>query len=319
MNFELLETVKNLTSNDKKSLAEKGIKMNEEVGEMARNILAYTSASGSFHKFATTEMLVEDCADIMLVALSIMYDLGAKWEDVEAAMHKKSSYWSMLQEEETKINNDLLPFEIHVTVDYHYSIGFMDKFSKACQSIGPYIKPIHLHLHNKNGVVDDVMTSSTYRGTSQGAVNMANRIAKNLTESGFNVNRVKVETFPSHPNSPKTTNNNMFAAGNYFEAHYEIVTDEHSDKTFKHLVEWSRTCGVKLHISSNVAKSQNSPRITMLTLRSSQSRMEQFKRDVERTLELIIGGGFTVIGKPLVEYAILDTNVTHDVEWLHEH
>lgn len=316
MRYELEQNIKQLSKNDKKTLAEKNTKLAEEVGELAKNVLAFKSAYGSFHKFATREMLVEDCADVMLVVLSMLHDLDATFDDVQDAMEKKCNYWSLLQDYESKMDNDLLPFEIHVSVKSKYDYSFNKQFNEVCRTLN--VKPLYLSLHTKSLDIKDVMTSSTYRGTTQGAISSANTIKNVLENNGFEVVRVKIETFPAHPNSPKQFNNNIFAAGNYFEAHYEIVTNKYSDHNFEALKTWTRDCGKVLHLSSNERKKNDEQRITMVTLRSSQMRMEQFKTEVDKVSTIISDAGFTVLGKPLVEYAILDTNPTHDVEWLHE-
>ncbi len=319
MNYNLLELIEKLSKNDKKSLTQKGLKMNEEAGELGRNILAYTLASGSMHKFASTETIIEDCADIMLVALSIMYELGRSYEELESMMNKKAMYWSTLQEHENTYSNDLLPFEIHVTVDYNGTTMQLSDFDRVCANMQSTskVKPILLNLHGTT-ISKDLMTSSTYRGTSQGAINVTNKIADELSANGFNVIRKKIETVPFHPNAPKTNNNTLFGVGNYFESHYEIVTGLASDgnKTLAELIEWCKHAGVVLHVSTNERKENGVHKICMVTLRSSQERMEQFKQSTDRVYRLINEAGFSLLGKPLIEYCILDSDVCHDVEWL---
>lgn len=85
-------------------------------------------------------------------------------------------------------------FIIHITVDTseNFFECDIDGFKSKCQEFG--VKPIILDLEIKEGTLKDVMTSSKHFGDNRSAYEEANRIANELTSSGYKVVRKKIET-----------------------------------------------------------------------------------------------------------------------------
>lgn len=52
--------IKSLSIKDKKTLSQKGLKLAEEVGELAKAILPYDSAHGTNHRFIDKEKILEE-------------------------------------------------------------------------------------------------------------------------------------------------------------------------------------------------------------------------------------------------------------------
>ena len=110
------EFIKNLSIKDKKTLSQKGLKLVEEVGELARVILPYDSAHGTNHRFIDREAILEEVVDVYLTNISITHSLGFTDDEFNDMLVKKSEKWSQLQSKEENAEFPL-PFEIHVTVD----------------------------------------------------------------------------------------------------------------------------------------------------------------------------------------------------------
>ena len=62
--------IKTLSIKDKKTLSQKGLKLVEEVGELARVILPYDSAHGTNHRFIDREAILEEVVDVYLTNIS---------------------------------------------------------------------------------------------------------------------------------------------------------------------------------------------------------------------------------------------------------
>ncbi len=141
--------IKTLSIKDKKTLSQKGLKLVEEVGELARVILPYDSAHGTNHRFIDRDAILEEVVDVYLTNISIAHSLGFTDEDFNEMLIKKSEKWSQLQSGEEKAEFPL-PFEIHVTVEVDLPIEngevvnnwyvTIEEFKEDCNEIG--VKPI---------------------------------------------------------------------------------------------------------------------------------------------------------------------------------
>jgi hypothetical protein len=88
------EYIKKLSIKDKKTLSQKGLKLVEEVGELARVILPYDSAHGTNHRFIDREAILEEVVDVYLTNISIAHSLGFTDEEFQDMLIKKSEKWS---------------------------------------------------------------------------------------------------------------------------------------------------------------------------------------------------------------------------------
>ena len=333
MNKFLEDFIKDLSIKDKKTLSQKGLKLAEEVGELARAILPYDSAPGTNHRFSDREQILEEIVDVYLTNISIAHSLGFTDEEMTDMLHRKSKKWAELQlkEEEAKFP---LPFEIHITVDAEsYSIkNFgLEEFKSDCVEIN--VKPIVLDLEMKEGSIKDVMTSSKHFGDNRSAYEEANRIANELTSFGYKVVRKKIETVPWHPAAPTFKNGEPIPNGCYFESHIGVTISPEEKPYLEGLVEelntgffspsrgFSRPSQIKLggtcKLSQNFFKKSKdgSKFVNMLTYRDNMTCKEDFERDVE-LIKFLLNEDKFGFEKVEVEYALYDTNVNHDAKWI---
>jgi NTP pyrophosphatase (non-canonical NTP hydrolase) len=307
--------IKTLSIKDKKTLSQKGLKLVEEVGELARVILPYDSAHGTNHRFTDREAILEEVVDVYLTNISIAHSLGFTDEEFNDMLAKKSNKWSQLQASEEKAEFPL-PFEIHVTIESPSSI---DKFKQSCSSIE--VKPIVIDLEiNDGSIIKDVMTSSKHFGDNRTAYEESKRICRELELQGFKVLRNKIESVPWHPAAPVISTGKEIPNGCYFEAHIgvTIYPDQKSElndfvKSLTGLIDLSGFA----KLSQNFFKKSKdgSKFVNMLTYRSNICGSPKFKLEVEGIKHLLQEEGFE-FEKVEVEYAVYDTNVTHDAKWI---
>lgn len=300
---DLHDFIKELSIKDKKTLLQKALKTAEECGELAKAVLPYEEAPQSLHKFSDQKKILEECADVILCALSVAYNLGADKKQINDMLWKKCEYWGSLQSRENKTKRDL-PFEIHLTVDNKTNFN---QFKKICTYLN--IKAIQLDLITKDkNILDEMMTSSKFFGTNSSAYEELNRIKNALEENGIVVIREKIETVFWHPSAPsKLEGNKKMHKNGYFEAHFEY---EVSNKNLKQLLLISRKN--KMVVSKNI----NKKNIYMLTLRSYNSVLEDFQKEVQLIEQELIKKGFIPLEKVLIEFSLYDTNISHDKQWI---
>ena len=312
------EYIKNLSIKDKKTLSQKGLKLVEEIGELARVILPYDSAHGTNHRFIDREAILEEVVDVYLTNISIAHSLGFTDEEFQDMLIKKSQKWSQLQASEEKAEFPL-PFEIHVTIESPSSI---DKFKKSCSSIE--VKPIVIDLEiNDGSVIKDVMTSSKHFGDNRTAYEESKRICRELELQGFKVLRNKIESVPWHPAAPVISTGKEIPNGCYFEAHIGVTIYPGQKSELNDFVKSTLTDGHLIELSGTAKLSQNffkkskdgSKFVNMLTYRSNKCGSPKFKLEVEGIKHLLGEEGFE-FEKVEVEYAVYDTNVTHDAKWI---
>jgi NTP pyrophosphatase (non-canonical NTP hydrolase) len=333
MNKFLDDFIKDLSIKDKKTLSQKGLKLAEEVGELARAILPYDSAPGTNHRFSDREQILEEIVDVYLTNISIAHSLGFTDEEMTDMLHRKSKKWAELQIKEESATFPL-PFEIHITVDLEKLLETnftIDHFREDCKSIE--VKPIVLDLEMKEGSIKDVMTSSKYFGDNRSAYEEANRIANELTSFGYKVVRKKIETVPWHPAAPTFNTGEPIPNGCYFESHIGVVISPEEKPYLEGLVEelnagffspsrgFSRPSQIELggtcKLSQNFFKKSKdgSKFVNMLTYRDSITCKEDFERDVE-LIKFLLNEDKFEFEKVEVEYALYDTNVNHDAKWI---
>lgn len=323
MNNYLNDFIKDLSIKDKKTLSQKGLKLAEEVGELARAILPYDSAPGTNHRFSDREQILEEIVDVYLTNVSIAHSLGFTDEEMNDMLNRKSRKWAELQAKE-ELATFPLPFEIHITIDakencYTGDLD-LDLFKSDCIEIG--VKPIVLDLELKEGTLKDVMTSSKHFGDNRSAYEEANRIADKLTSLGYKVVRKKIETVPWHPAAPVLSKGEI-PNGCYFESHIGVTITPDEKQRLSDLVNNTLCNFDEVELSGTCKLSQNffkkskdgSKYVNMLTYRSNKCGSPTFKLEVETIKEILISNGFE-FEKVEVEYALYDTNVNHDAKWI---
>jgi len=322
MNNYLNDFIKDLSIKDKKTLSQKGLKLAEEVGELARAILPYDSAPGTNHRFSDREQILEEIVDVYLTNISIAHSLGFTDEEMNDMLNRKSRKWAELQAKE-ELATFPLPFEIHITVksDFISMRRFTnEEFINDCKEIG--VKPIVLDLELKEGTLKDVMTSSKHFGDNRSAYEEANRIEYELEGYGYKVLRKKIETVPWHPAAP-VLSKGVIPNGCYFESHIGVTITPDEKKRLSYLVNNTLCNFDEVELSGTCKLSQNffkkskdgSKYVNMLTYRSNKCGSTTFKLEVETIKQILISSGFE-FEKVEVEYALYDTNVNHDAKWI---
>lgn len=320
--------IKDLSIKDKKTLSQKALKLVEEIGELARVILPYDSAHGTNHRFTDRDAILEELVDIYLTNISISHSLGFTDEEFNDMLVKKTEKWGSLQAKEEQATFPL-PFEIHVTVEADSFLESISEFKEDCKDIG--VKPIVIDLEiNDGSILKDVMTSSKFFGDNRTAYEESERIVKSLRDKGYKVVRNKIESVPWHPAAPQDKDKDHplwhgdpIPNGCYFESHIgvsiypnqkeDLETFIRSTLTNGHLIELSGTA----KLSQNFFKKSNdgSRFVNMLTYRSNMCERPKFELEVKGIQQLLKEEGFD-FEKVEVEYAVYDTNVTHDAKWI---
>jgi NTP pyrophosphatase (non-canonical NTP hydrolase) len=310
MRSDILSFVRELTTTDTKSLTEKVAKLFEEGGELAGKALPYDRAAGTLHRVIRKEEILEEVADVILVALSVAYSLDYEDDDIASMMQRKSLIWSQLQDNEVGVDPNKIPFEIHVTVEQAVS---PEKFREDCHTIG--VKPVMLDLQTKaGGVIKDVMTSSVVIGSTSTAFNEMYGIETRLSDMGYKVVRGKIETSPRHPSVPTDANKFQHAPGRYFESHIEILVKDQAH--YEVLRSNLRDSLPWVHLSRNAFKRKDSGAFTvMATVRKYDQTLEHFKGVVAITRGFLEEWRFELPSKDIIEYSIYDSKVHHDAEW----
>lgn len=298
---DLLEKIKTLSLKDTKSLSQQGLKLAEECGELAKVILPFDNADGTRHRFVDRDALIDGVADVMLVALSIAYGLKIHDDKLIAMITKKAYYWEKLQSIPSR---EAYPYEIHITVQ---SAQSSDQFIEDCKEIG--VKPVLLDLHsNSNGIIKDVMTSSTLVGTNSTVIEEVDRVTLELEDRGYRVVRQKVETVPWHPHSA-----NERSPDNYFEAHIPVTLKPESSEALYYLIK--KYPGA--HLSQNILKKhQDDTVIQMVTMRHNDCDLDTFIKRVNGLKGGLAEDGYDFGAKDIVEWAIYDNNIRHDDKWM---
>jgi len=340
--MNISDYIKDLSIKDKKTLSQKTLKLVEEVGELARVILPYDSAHGTNHRFTDRDSILEELVDVYLTNVSILHSLGFTDEEFNDMLVKKSEKWGSLQAKEEQATFPL-PFEIHVTVEVENGevvnnwYGTIEEFKEDCNEIG--VKPIVIDLEiNDGSILKDVMTSSKFFGDNRGAYEESERICKELRNRGYKVVRNKIETVPWHPAVPqdKDKDHPLFHGepipnGCYFESHIGIIISQEEKEDLNELVDFLNESICEFSgtakLSRNFFKRSESGKfVNMLTYRSNMVTCKEFESEV-RSIEKIISGknDWSLLSnfkkfdyeKVEIEYAVYDTNVTHDAKWIY--
>lgn len=341
--------IRQLSLKDKKTLSQKALKTCEEVGELAKAILPFDSAPGTNHRFIDREKILEEIADVYLTNISIAYSLDFTDEEIEDMIQKKSIKWQEIQFKEDN-SSFPLPFEIHVSVDFDelftniwsekiqsegvikYPIedrkserkkwmsNILDKFKDDCFKIG--VKPIIIDLEiNDGSIIKDVMTSSKHFGDNRSAYEESERISNKLFNFGYKVIRKKIETVPWHSAAPII--DGPIPNDCYFESHIGVVITPDEKKELNSFVSnlniEENVLGGVVKLSQNFFKKSKdgSKFINMITYRNNVCGYKTFKNEIELIKELLTLNGF-IYEKVEIEYAIYDTNTTHDDVWIKE-
>ncbi|OSA95678.1 UNVERIFIED_ORG: hypothetical protein B2H93_04455 [Clostridium botulinum] len=90
---EILQEIKELSINNKKSLEQICLKLSEETGECSQALLSYLKANGSEYKQLNAQDVKEECVDVILVALSLFYKLEENNDELNEIITTKIKKW----------------------------------------------------------------------------------------------------------------------------------------------------------------------------------------------------------------------------------
>ena len=348
MNSRVLDYIKKLSIADKKTLSQKSLKTTEEVGELAKVILPFDSAQGTNHRFVDKKLILEEIVDVYLSSISIAYSLDFSDEEIEEMIVEKSKKWENIQvrEEQAKFP---LPYEITVENDLpkfgskKHSLGylqnifekeleknsifkynendyngniqriFIKSFKNSCETIG--VKPIVLDLDINNDVIKDVMTSSKHFGDNRSAFNECERIALELRNHGYTILRKKIETVPWHPMVPIKMD--KMPENCYFECHIPVSISKEEKYLLLNTIKKNEDLfSGKIKLSKNFFKKEvDGKLINMITYRSYVASKEFFLKEIDNLKSILNESGFN-FNKVETEFAIYDTNISHDYKWM---
>lgn len=304
---QILESlIRDLSIKDKKSLTQKALKLSEETGELAKQILPFENAFATNHRFVSREKILEELADVYLCNISMVYSMFSDEEFWEMVL-RKALKWQDLQTRELNLG-ELLPYEIHITV----RTNDIEKFKNTSHQLN--VKPIILDIQNNKSenLYTEVMTSSVFMGNNRTAYEEMKRISTFLKESNFEVVREKIETVPWHPSAPSEKHQSPLMPINcYFETHLNVITSLAKQPLLAKIAKQHSA-----HLSRNIFKKIDNEFFTiMLTKRSYQGTREIFEKQSNDLNESLLEAGFQT-SKKIVEFSLFDTKVSHDAGWI---
>jgi NTP pyrophosphatase (non-canonical NTP hydrolase) len=93
VNKKTLKALRKVSQEDKKTLDQKCLKLGEEYGELAQVILPYVGAHGCKHKVTGEDLILEESVDVLICALSILYQLDIPDSKIDLTLQKKLAKW----------------------------------------------------------------------------------------------------------------------------------------------------------------------------------------------------------------------------------
>lgn len=91
--MDILSTIQLLSRKERKTLLERMVKLQEEAGELANEVLIAKKASGSERKKSQKKGIRKEAVDVILVALSIYFHQGTSLSDLEEDLTLKTKKW----------------------------------------------------------------------------------------------------------------------------------------------------------------------------------------------------------------------------------
>ena len=96
--IQQLKTIKELHTQERKSILELGLKLSEELGELSEAILTTENTPGCGYKSQTKNItkgrILEECVDIIIVTLCIVFKSGFSFIDISNMLKNKINKWT---------------------------------------------------------------------------------------------------------------------------------------------------------------------------------------------------------------------------------
>lgn len=205
-----------------------------------------------------------------------------------------------------EIANDV--FEVHVTVAGS-DTETLKRFESACEELG--VKAIHIELARGTNPTHFI-TSSFHRGALSRVEGEAHEIEQRLTECGFTVSRVKIESMIRNSLVPGSDEEvARRSESNYFEFHVKIaINDTARVEALKELCD-----AFDAHFSRNPSNQlEDGVVLHFATLRVYGAGRANACARFDEFLDRLKSNGF-VLSNILREYTVYDTNVSLDDGW----
>lgn len=190
---------------------------------------------------------------------------------------------------------DKLFYEIHITVEEN-EVSFMD-FGYAFS-----LSPIKIANFNSNNQLVNYDFMTSYKVTNDEDPFQIMADLQSIISKEFKIIRSKIETVPWHP----LCNMKEIPTG-YFEAHFKVEGNFDVRKL--------NDVGINLYKSHRVLSEDIITNTTMLTYREATTR-NLFETNVDALKNYFEQNEIKLADKPIIEYALYDTNVEHDKEWM---
>lgn len=92
-----IKAIQQLSLQEKKTIMERFVKLSEECGELAQELLISAKASGSHYKSQSEDGILGEAVDITLVALSIFFCAGGSEDELATIAKEKCAKWQRYQ------------------------------------------------------------------------------------------------------------------------------------------------------------------------------------------------------------------------------
>lgn len=181
-------------------------------------------------------------------------------------------------------------FEINITVSEDSK-----EFRNACISMG---------ARYSAGGGRQPMSSWTNNLEHHHALDMMKFQIRYLETFGCEVIRAKLESDLTHPSC------NFKLPNQYFESHIQVKVKEYDLPSLAILAK-----DFRLHLSSNAFKINDIDQVRMLTYRSYTDSPQEFQVKV-KNYRWQIAKHYELVKKMECEFALYDTNVNIDEEWI---
>lgn len=195
-------------------------------------------------------------------------------------------------------------FEIHININVQNAKQEIE-WILFCESKG--WKAIRTINTRGDYTIQTMMGKYCNRDSKEQAIELANELANKITNAGFNVNRVKVESMAISSLYDNLVLDND--PGMYWEFHMKIPT------TFDNFEILETTFKNKPKIGFSLS-SYGKSKYIICTLRSHTGSRQEFLDYKDQCCKIIKDLGFSIRNKIHFELCVYDTNVELDNNWI---
>jgi len=152
---------------------------------------------------------------------------------------------------------------------------------------------------------NQIMVTYWFNGTVDLVVDSAKQVAKKMENFGLTILRVKVEAMAHNKNIMKCS------GSHYFECHFKIEIQD--------LKQWETLADICLKFGSHLFFNPYSHKgyfVPVITLRRYDCNKDTAQNACDDLIKVIEQAGFKKPEKVQSEYAVLDSNVWLDEDWM---